>query len=308
VSRHDEPLDTVAIAADDVALDMLAGDDAVSWDLADPALRALFALRDDVSHEMPVPNASWALTAVDLSPRAGRARRLGRRTVVASAVTAAVLSVSGVAAAAIESGPGATLYPIHRLLTGAQPTASERAVAQVRNSLRLADKDLSGGRLTAAGTALDHASTWLTRVDAKDRGDLPAALATLQAKYDAALAAAHGPSSTSGPGGNSGPGGGSNQSGENNGHGSSNEPGGTPNQGPDKSGEHQDSGNHGTHEGSGSSGDNHGTGGGTGSDHGGSSGIEGGLGGNGSVHGADRTSRTVDDNSNHGSGTRNLQS
>src|SRR3954462_4224035 len=107
----------MAINADDAALNALA-DDAVPWDFADPALQALAAVRSDVSLELPAPSTSWQSAAVDLRPSAARSRRAGRRIVVAGAVTAAVLSVSGVAAAAITTGPGSTLYPLHQLLTG----------------------------------------------------------------------------------------------------------------------------------------------------------------------------------------------
>src|SRR5439155_9823567 len=110
-----------------------------------------------VSLELPAPTTSGRVAAVDLSPKARRGR-IGRRTVVASAVTAAVLSVSGVAAAGIASGPGGPLYPIHKLLLGPRQTSSQHAADQVRRFLRLADADLTHDRLVTAGAELDNAT------------------------------------------------------------------------------------------------------------------------------------------------------
>jgi len=184
------PLDMAAVGADAEALDaFIADDDAVSWDFLDPALALLASLREDVGADLTSGAAATVeLTSLDLNvPR--RRRHMGKRAVVAAAVAATVLSASGVAAAGIATGPTGPLGSIHRLLVGG-PSASDRAAKQVRLFLRLAQGDLSGGRLPAAGEALDHATTWLGRVDASDSSDLSAQLAALKSQYAAALAAA----------------------------------------------------------------------------------------------------------------------
>ncbi|MDT7549476.1 MAG: hypothetical protein QOE84_1870 [Actinomycetota bacterium] len=205
------PLDAAAIEADDRALDALRVDGvtpAVSWDAADAALTVLAALHADVSADLPAGSTSWGGAAVvQLAPhrrsggRLGRYRHLGRRTLVAGAVTATVLSASGVAAAAIVSGPGGPLYPIHKLLLGPEQPSSQHAAGQVRRFLQLADGDLKAGRVTAAGEALRHATTWLAKVDPVDRGDLPAQLSALQSQYSDALAAAQHPGNKGGTSG-----------------------------------------------------------------------------------------------------------
>ena len=244
MSRRDNepvPLDAAAIEADDRALDAFAvnaATPAVSWDTADSALTVLAALREDVAEDLPGTTWTTPTTpAVHLATkRSGRSRHTARRTVVAGAVTAAVLSVSGVAAAAIASGPGAALYPIHKLLLGPEQTHSQHAATQVRHFLRLADGDLKAGRVTAAGEELRHASTWLVKVDAVERGDLPAQLAAMQARYADALAAARHPGDT---GGVSGDDDGADNRGGNSGHGSGN----SGDDSPGKSGADHGSGN-----------------------------------------------------------------
>ena len=294
-----EPLDTAAVTADDRALDALGADDAVSWDLDDPAFQVLAALRDDVSIELSEPSTSWP-AAVDLRPGARR-RHMGKRLLVGGVVTAAVLSASGVAAASITTGPGATLYPIHQLLTGAKPTHSEHAAAQVRHFLKLADKDLDHNRLTPAGEELDHAATWLTRVDANDQGDLPQQLAAMRSRYAAAVAAAtgtHGASGTDNQGTGTQHGG---ERGQGPGRGSSDHS----NDSTANSGDHSNSGSHNSHAGSDPSGpgDAHGTSG----DHGDSSGSgQGSASGSQSGDSGSDGSSSVDGGSSDGSGSLDI--
>jgi hypothetical protein len=307
--RDDQPvaLAADAIDADDRALDAF-GDrvwsgetPAVSWDTVDPALTVLALLRDDVAQEIPAPRTSWEGAAVvQLAPR--RRRHLGRRSLVAGVVTATVLSVSGVAAAAIASGPGAALYPIHKLLLGPEPTSSQHAAAQVRHFLHLADGDLEAGRVTAAGEALQHATSWLAKVDATDRGDLPAQLAAMQSRYADALAV----SETPGKGtanddhgrGNAGDNNGADHRGGNGGSGSG-KSGGSDDGTPGRSGD--DHGNSGG--GSGKSGDRGTSGGGSGHGSGGSSdGSSDGSSGGGSSGSGSSGSSGSDDSSGSGSG------
>ncbi|MDQ1703037.1 MAG: hypothetical protein QOF57_2289 [Frankiaceae bacterium] len=290
-----QPLDTVAIAADDAALDAFTRD-AVSWDVVDPALQVLVLLHEEISLELPAASTSWGSAAVDLAPHQRRGRRVGRRTVVASAITAAVLSVSGVAAAGIASGPGGALYPIHELFLGSKPTASQHAATQVRHFLGAARKHLAAHQWAATGAALHNATTWLARVNAQDRGDLPAQLAALQTQYADAVAAepSSGSPSSGGIGGTNdrGTGGQGDNSGDN--------------------GQHSGPGpGDGSNKGSGSSGDDHGLSG----DHGSPGGSGGGSGeqgddngGNGANSGSGKQGggsgdNTGTDSGSHGAGS-----
>ena len=251
-------VDIAAVALDDAALDELARDP-VACDRTDAAMSVLALLRADVDADLPpvLPVAESS----GVVPLSSRRSRLGRRTVVAAAVSAAVLSVSGVAAAGIASGPGGSLYPIHKLFLGADQSASQKAAAQVRHFLHLADGDITANRLPAASAALDNAGTWLTRVDASDRGALPAQLAAMQQRYAAAVTAVggrddHGGATRGGDDGSAGDNSGRGKSGDDSGDHS----GGDDNSGP---GSHDD----GSNSGSGSSGsDNSGSGHGSGDD------------------------------------------
>ncbi|MFL6239933.1 MAG: hypothetical protein ACJ735_10645 [Actinomycetes bacterium] len=285
--RRDEvtALEMSAVAVDDAALDVLASaEDAVSWDCADPAIELLAFLRADVSAALPEPTSAAA--AIDLRPPRGR--HFGKRTVVAGVVTAAVLSVSGVAAAAIATSPTGPLGPIHRFFVGSEPTASEHAAKQVQLFMHLADADLSANRVTAAGSALGSASSWLTRVSAKDRGDLPAQLAALQTRYADALARSITTPKPIGHDGKSTKHDGSSKSGTGNG-------------GHDGAGSSSGGGDHGkdSHEGSGGSGSGDNS---TGSDHRGDGGGSGGSGDSGSGHSGDTGSGDITGGQGSGGG------
>src|SRR4051812_31337162 len=278
--RSEQPADVAAMTADDALLDALVyGEDAVSWDLLDPAAEVLAALRADVTAALPpvtVPAAASATVNLNQRPRL---RNAGKRTAVASAVTAAVLSVSGVAAAGIAVTPTGPLGPIHRFFVDVQPTPSEHAVKQVRLFLRLAEADLDANRLTAASEALAHASAWITRVAGDDLGDLPTQLSVLQRRYDALKAADDQSTASSGnSGGEHG------QSGKQDDH------------GPDVKGK--------SHEGSGNSGDHGSSGSHEGSGSGGSGGHGDGRDDSGSAStGGDKSGSGSTDSGSHDSGS-----
>jgi hypothetical protein len=201
----DEPLDDMAVERDEELLDALVAalaDDAVSWDLEDPGLRALAALRAEIDAELPIElpaPRTRTLPVVDLSER----RRLSRfgRSAVAGGVALVVLSASGVAAAGIATDRG-PLAPIHHLLTG--ESKSDKAATQVERFLALAQADLDAGRLDAARAALAKAAAEIDDVDEAERNDLRARLTALQERLSTLLAAKPGRGHGPGVGGNAG--------------------------------------------------------------------------------------------------------
>lgn len=191
------------IAADDALLDVFG---ALSWDYPpidspqpapnpvpeprsslnpadpDPLLGLLQALRADVDSDAPI-----AVADAELAPVVPlRSRRALRRSAVTAAVAAAVLSVSGVAAAGF-SGVGTPLYPLHKAIFG--PTASQQALDRAEKFIARAHDHLDGGRLRAADEALDHAEDALTHVDLEEQGSLPAQIGALRDALAAAFAA-----------------------------------------------------------------------------------------------------------------------
>lgn len=197
--------DLERIAADDALLDVFG---ALSWDYPplgeppptpnpvpeprsglqpadpDPLLSLLQALRADVDSDAPLvlPVAEPELAPV-LPLRSGRNLR---RTAVAAGIAAAVLSVSGVAAAGF-SGVGAPLYPLREAIWG--PTASQQALLRAERFVSLAREHLDAGRLTAADNAIDHAEQALARVDLEEQGNVPAQISALREALAAAFAA-----------------------------------------------------------------------------------------------------------------------
>lgn len=193
------------IAADDALLDVFG---ALSWDYPpldqpgptpspvpeprsglhpadpDPLLALLQSLRADVDSDAPL---TVPVTGPDLAPVIPlRSSRMLRRSAITAAVAAAVLSVSGVAAAGF-SGAGTPLYPLHKAIFG--PTASQQALHRAEKFVALAHSHLDGGRLRAASEALDHAEDALGHVDLEEQGSVPAQVSALRDALNAAFAA-----------------------------------------------------------------------------------------------------------------------
>ena len=120
VTPDDEPLDIVAVSADDRLIEQLrqalSPDAAVVWDdddvEPDAAAALLRTLQLEVSADLPEPAPILPPGVIELAPRR---RRLGRSATIA-AVAAGVLSVGGVAAA---SAPGQPLAGVRSAVSSA---------------------------------------------------------------------------------------------------------------------------------------------------------------------------------------------
>ncbi|MDX6285539.1 MAG: hypothetical protein QOG53_1024 [Frankiales bacterium] len=302
--RADDDMNEVL--RDDALLDEFGGDgtdDAVSWEFrvadTDPVVALLGSLRSDVSDLSDAPDfldlvgtpdaPTTRLPFVDLAQR--RRRHLGRGTLVSGAVAIAVLSASGVAAAGIVSDRGAPLYPIHKLILGAEKTDSQKAADKVRKHLADAARGLDRGRLEDAQKALGDAAASLVVVQPADRGSLPAQLTALRARFAAALSAVGGEIDH---GDNSGPGSGTGSGSDDNNSG--------PGSGDDKGGSGSDNSGPGSgsddKSGSGSGDDSSGSG--SGNSGSGSSDDSSGSGSSGSDDGTPQTSGSGTSDSGHG--------
>ncbi|MFL6138368.1 MAG: hypothetical protein ACJ74O_11265 [Frankiaceae bacterium] len=181
------------------------GEDAPD-DPPDRTIALLLALRADLEragrsahHGTGVlPEADEADEADETNEAAGRpvahehrTIRFVPRTIAAATGAAIVLSVGGVAAAAVGAGPHSWLYPLHRALVNDRgPTASQQAAAQVRRDLQEAGTALGRHDLARAGAALGAARRIVWQVAPSDGAtSLRAQLDALQARLDAALAA-----------------------------------------------------------------------------------------------------------------------
>jgi hypothetical protein len=130
VTPDDDPLDIAAVSSDDALVEQLrhalSPDAAVVWDDedddVDPALALLRALQVDVSAGVAADSNTILPTGVtELLPRR---RHLGRGATIA-VVSAAVLSVAGVAAA---SAPGQPLAGVRHAVSAAVSHAVSHAV------------------------------------------------------------------------------------------------------------------------------------------------------------------------------------
>src|SRR4051794_36817850 len=143
VTSDDEPLDVGAVSEDDLLVEQLrhalSPDAAVVWDddddELDPAFALLRALQTDVAANLPVGETILPSGVTPLLPRR---RHLGRTATIA-AVTAGVLSIAGVAAAA----PGMPLSGVRHAVSDAVASAVDAITPDTPVGPTVVDPSLS---------------------------------------------------------------------------------------------------------------------------------------------------------------------
>ncbi|MGW0522480.1 anti-sigma-D factor RsdA [Crossiella sp. NPDC003009] len=169
----DGPVDLMAVRADDMLLDSLAGThhDA-NRSLGDQELSALLlSWRRDVDAE-PIGELVDIDTALATIEAAKTQSRRRHRFLIPLATAAAVLAIgfTGVGLAARTAEPGDTLWGLTRVLY-ADHARSVEAAASVRADLDIASNALRQGRPDIAKAALERAAAALAAVAAEDGKD-----------------------------------------------------------------------------------------------------------------------------------------
>lgn len=184
-----EPLDLVAVQADDEFINALAGGLTVSapgyggYDTDDQVAAMLAAWKADVDAD-PIPEIDLdAATAAVLAGRrpSGRARHL---VPVASAAALIVVAITGVSIGAYDSRPGDALFSISKVLYQ-EEAASYEALDTVAKSEEKAKQALAVGDKEAAAAAVSEAQAAAGTVLAEHgRGEVVQELRVLEVEVD----------------------------------------------------------------------------------------------------------------------------
>jgi len=184
-----EPLDLVAVQADDEFINSLAGGLTVSapgyggYDADDQVAAMLAAWKADVDAD-PIPEIDLdAATAAVLAGRrpSGRARHL---VPVASAAALIVVAITGVSIGAYDSRPGDALFSISKVLYQ-EEAASYEALDTVAQSQEKAKRALAVGDKDAAAAAVSEGQAAAGTVLAEHgRGEVVQELRVLEVEVD----------------------------------------------------------------------------------------------------------------------------
>ncbi|MBP2476226.1 hypothetical protein JOF53_005098 [Crossiella equi] len=170
----DGPVDLMAVRADDVLLDSLAGAHLdPSRSIGEQELSALLlSWRRDVDADpiAELVDIDTALAAIEAGKTQSRRRH---RFLIPLATAAAVLAITftGVGLAARSAEPGDTLWGLTQVLYS-EHARSVEAAASVRADLDTATVALRQGRLDLAKAALERAEASLAQVSAEDGKDV----------------------------------------------------------------------------------------------------------------------------------------
>lgn len=189
-SDIEEPIDLVAVQADDELISALAAGVPVSppgvggYDVDDRVVAILAAWKAEVDAE-PIPELVDVDTAVRAvvaaRPRSRRARYLAP---VAAAAALVVLAVGG-AVGSYDAKPGDTLFPVTKVLYSKHAESLE-AVERVEQHISNAKQALAAGQPVRAAQELKQAEVDLADVGPEEEGrtELVAAQDFLEAKAD----------------------------------------------------------------------------------------------------------------------------
>lgn len=164
----DEPIDLVAVQADDELVDALASGMAVSapgrggYDADDRVVAMLASWRADVESE-PIPelvDLDTAVAAVQSTRRPGRARHL---VPLAGAAALIVFTIAGVSIGAHTAHPGDTLWGVSKVLYSERAESVESAV-EVQTRLENVRSALASGETEVAAEELAMAEAEMATV------------------------------------------------------------------------------------------------------------------------------------------------
>ncbi|MFB9907125.1 anti-sigma-D factor RsdA [Allokutzneria oryzae] len=166
---ENDPIDFVAVQADDALLDTLRSSDSVDGGIADPELSALLlSWRREVDSES-IGELVDLDTAVATINAAKARRRPRNRLLIPLASAAAVLAIAftGVGLAARDAQPGDALWGLAKVLYS-DHTRSVEAAASAREDLTTAALALRHGNYNDAAAALTRAVSKLEAVAVED--------------------------------------------------------------------------------------------------------------------------------------------
>jgi hypothetical protein len=170
----EEPIDLVAVQADDELISALAAGMSVStpgahsYQADDHVVALLSAWRADVA-EGPIPelvDLDMAVAAVQAGIKANRPTRSGRArhlVPVAAAAAFLVLVGGGVSIGSASAEPDSTLWPVSKMLFS-ERAASVEAAVRASDKIESAKQALTDGQPQAAAVELQQAQKELTAV------------------------------------------------------------------------------------------------------------------------------------------------
>lgn len=170
----EEPIDLVAVQADDELISALAAGMSISPSAAhsyqtdDHVVALLSAWRADVAEE-PIPDLfdlDMAVAAVQAGIKANRPTRSGRArhlVPVAAAAAFLVLVGGGVSIGSASAEPDSTLWPVSKMLFS-ERAASVEAAVRASDKIESAKQALTDGQPQAAAAELQQAQKELTAV------------------------------------------------------------------------------------------------------------------------------------------------
>ncbi len=171
----EEPIDLVAVQADDELISALAAGMSVSsatgshsYHADDQVVALLSAWRADVAEE-PIPDLvdlDMAVAAVQAGIKANRPTRSGRArhlVPVAAAAAFLVLVGGGVSIGSASAEPDSTLWPVSKMLFS-ERAASVEAAVRASDKIESAKKALTDGQPQAAAAELQQAQKELSAV------------------------------------------------------------------------------------------------------------------------------------------------
>jgi Anti-sigma-D factor RsdA to sigma factor binding region len=170
----EEPIDLVAVQADDELISALAAGMSVStpgahsYQADDHVVALLSAWRADVAEE-PIPelvDLDMAVAAVQAGIKANRPTRSGRArhlVPVAAAAAFLVLVGGGVSIGSASAEPDSTLWPVSKMLFS-ERAASVEAAVRASDKIESAKQALTDGQPQAAAAELQQAQKELTAV------------------------------------------------------------------------------------------------------------------------------------------------
>jgi hypothetical protein len=170
----EEPIDLVAVQADDELISALAAGMSVStpgahsYQADDHVVALLSAWRADVAEE-PIPelvDLDTAVAAVQAGIKANRPTRSGRArhlVPVAAAAAFLVLVGGGVSIGSASAEPDSTLWPVSKMLFS-ERAASVEAAVRASDKIESAKQALTDGQPQAAAVELQQAQKELTAV------------------------------------------------------------------------------------------------------------------------------------------------
>lgn len=192
LNEIDEPLDLVAVQADDELINALRGGMVVStpglqgYGADDQVAAILAAWKAEVDAE-PIPelvDIDTAMAAIE-SARPSRGRRARWHLApVAAAAAFVVLAVGGVSIGSADSEPGDALWGVSKVLYSERAESVE-AAARVETRISTAKKALAEGKTEVAAQELEAAQADLATVRPQEgKADLTAVQSFLEAKAD----------------------------------------------------------------------------------------------------------------------------